>query len=33
MYGVDLYYVKDLEGVDIKLGVCVNGFFIYKDRL
>lgn len=33
MYGVDLYYVKDFEGIDIMLGVCVNGLFIYWDWL
>ncbi|KAE8602434.1 hypothetical protein XENTR_v10013990 [Xenopus tropicalis] len=33
MYGVDLHYAKDSEGVDIMLGVCSNGLLIYKDRL
>ncbi|XP_049994183.1 band 4.1-like protein 2 isoform X18 [Alexandromys fortis] len=33
MYGVDLHHAKDSEGVDIKLGVCANGLFIYKDKL
>ncbi|KAK3506866.1 hypothetical protein QTP70_030606 [Hemibagrus guttatus] len=33
MYGVDLHYAKDSEGVDIMLGVCANGLLIYKDRL
>ncbi|XP_041106176.1 band 4.1-like protein 2 isoform X2 [Polyodon spathula] len=33
MYGVDLHHAKDLERVDIMLGVCANGLLIYKDRL
>ncbi|XP_075765224.1 protein 4.1 isoform X45 [Pelodiscus sinensis] len=33
MYGVDLHQAKDLEGVDITLGVCSSGLLIYKDKL
>ncbi|NXQ17489.1 EPB41 protein, partial [Peucedramus taeniatus] len=33
MYGVDLHQAKDLEGVDITLGVCSNGLLVYKDKL
>ncbi|XP_068273919.1 protein 4.1 isoform X1 [Nyctibius grandis] len=33
MYGVDLHQAKDLEGVDITLGVCSSGLFVYKDKL
>ncbi|XP_077403896.1 protein 4.1-like isoform X2 [Vanacampus margaritifer] len=33
MYGVDLHQAKDLEGVDIMLGVCSNGLMVYKDKL
>uniref|UniRef100_A0A8C8RBN0 Protein 4.1 n=1 Tax=Pelusios castaneus TaxID=367368 RepID=A0A8C8RBN0_9SAUR len=33
MYGVDLHLAKDLEGVDITLGVCSSGLLIYKDKL
>ncbi|XP_061040590.1 protein 4.1 isoform X2 [Eubalaena glacialis] len=33
MYGVDLHKAKDLEGVDIILGVCSGGLLVYKDKL
>ncbi|KAM9776453.1 protein 4.1 isoform 2-T2 [Syngnathus typhle] len=33
MYGVDLHPAKDLDGVDIMLGVCANGLMVYKDKL
>ncbi|XP_074832665.1 protein 4.1 isoform X10 [Carettochelys insculpta] len=33
MYGVDLHQAKDLEGIDITLGVCSSGLLIYKDKL
>ncbi|XP_036793236.1 uncharacterized protein LOC110510828 isoform X14 [Oncorhynchus mykiss] len=33
MYGVDLHQAKDLEGVDITLGVCSGGLMVYKDKL
>ncbi|XP_064408212.1 protein 4.1 isoform X6 [Latimeria chalumnae] len=33
MYGVDLHHAKDLEGVDILLGVCSSGLLVYKDKL
>ncbi|NXD02703.1 EPB41 protein, partial [Certhia familiaris] len=33
MYGVDLHRAKDLEGVDITLGVCSSGLLVYKDKL
>ncbi|XP_039978273.1 protein 4.1 isoform X2 [Xiphias gladius] len=33
MYGVDLHQVKDLDGVDIMLGVCSSGLMVYKDKL
>uniref|UniRef100_A0A3B3ZM21 Protein 4.1 n=1 Tax=Periophthalmus magnuspinnatus TaxID=409849 RepID=A0A3B3ZM21_9GOBI len=33
MYGVDLHQAKDLEGVDITLGVCASGLMVYKDKL
>ncbi|XP_071073695.1 protein 4.1 isoform X14 [Dasypus novemcinctus] len=33
MYGVDLHKAKDLEGVDIMLGVCSSGLLVYKDKL
>ncbi|XP_019403223.1 PREDICTED: protein 4.1 isoform X11 [Crocodylus porosus] len=33
MYGVDLHQAKDLEGVDITLGVCSSGLHVYKDKL
>ncbi|XP_056262038.1 uncharacterized protein LOC130188025 isoform X4 [Pseudoliparis swirei] len=33
MYGVDLHQAKDLEGVDITLGVCSSGLMVYKDKL
>ncbi|XP_032392109.1 protein 4.1 isoform X13 [Etheostoma spectabile] len=33
MYGVDLHQAKDLEGVDIMLGVCSSGLMVYKDKL
>ncbi|XP_077446221.1 protein 4.1 isoform X8 [Stigmatopora argus] len=33
MYGVDLHQAKDLDGVDITLGVCSNGLMVYKDKL
>uniref|UniRef100_A0A8C4T631 Protein 4.1 n=1 Tax=Erpetoichthys calabaricus TaxID=27687 RepID=A0A8C4T631_ERPCA len=33
MYGVDLHQAKDLEGVDIMLGVCSSGLLVYKDKL
>ncbi|XP_075459921.1 protein 4.1 isoform X18 [Ascaphus truei] len=33
MYGVDMHQAKDLEGVDIMLGVCSSGLLVYKDKL
>ncbi|XP_056875944.1 protein 4.1 isoform X2 [Takifugu flavidus] len=33
MYGVDLHPAKDLDGVDITLGVCSGGLMVYKDKL
>ncbi|XP_077193313.1 protein 4.1 isoform X14 [Paroedura picta] len=33
MYGVDLHQAKDLEGVDITLGVCSSGLLVYQDKL
>ncbi|XP_068125265.1 protein 4.1 isoform X3 [Hyperolius riggenbachi] len=33
MYGVDIHQAKDLEGVDIKLGVCSGGLLVFKDNL
>ncbi|XP_072531559.1 protein 4.1 isoform X3 [Salminus brasiliensis] len=33
MYGVDLHNAKDLDGVDIMLGVCSSGLMVYKDKL
>nr|XP_033811262.1 protein 4.1 isoform X24 [Geotrypetes seraphini] len=33
MYGVDIHQAKDLEGVDIILGVCSSGLLVYKDKL
>uniref|UniRef100_A0A8D0H0M8 Protein 4.1 n=1 Tax=Sphenodon punctatus TaxID=8508 RepID=A0A8D0H0M8_SPHPU len=33
MYGVDLHHAKDLEAVDIILGVCSSGLLVYKDKL
>uniref|UniRef100_A0A8C4F154 Protein 4.1 n=1 Tax=Dicentrarchus labrax TaxID=13489 RepID=A0A8C4F154_DICLA len=33
MYGVDLHHAKDLDGVDITLGVCSSGLMVYKDKL
>ncbi|KAM9434384.1 protein 4.1 isoform 1-T1 [Clarias gariepinus] len=33
MYGVDLHPAKDLNGVDIMLGVCSSGLMVYKDKL
>uniref|UniRef100_A0A674PFD9 Protein 4.1 n=1 Tax=Takifugu rubripes TaxID=31033 RepID=A0A674PFD9_TAKRU len=33
MYGVDLHPAKDLDGVDITLGVCSSGLMVYKDKL
>ncbi|CAJ0968734.1 unnamed protein product [Ranitomeya imitator] len=33
MYGVDIHHAKDLEGVDIKLGVCSGGLMVFKDNL
>ncbi|XP_075964987.1 uncharacterized protein LOC142969175 isoform X5 [Anarhichas minor] len=33
MYGVDLHRAKDLDGVDITLGVCSGGLMVYKDKL
>ncbi|XP_036112989.1 protein 4.1 isoform X2 [Molossus molossus] len=33
MYGVDFHKAKDLEGVDIVLGVCSSGLLVYKDKL
>ncbi|XP_068015074.1 protein 4.1 isoform X27 [Melanerpes formicivorus] len=33
MYGVDLHQAKDMEGVDITLGVCSSGLLVYKDKL
>ncbi|XP_053563065.1 protein 4.1 isoform X5 [Bombina bombina] len=33
MYGVDFHDAKDLEGVDIKLGVCSGGLMVFKENL
>ncbi|KAL6109075.1 uncharacterized protein ACO6RY_12286 [Pungitius sinensis] len=33
MYGVDLHQAKDLDGIDITLGVCSGGLMVYKDKL
>ncbi|XP_029369386.1 protein 4.1 isoform X5 [Echeneis naucrates] len=33
MYGVDIHQAKDLDGVDIMLGVCSSGLMVYKDKL
>ncbi|XP_040193185.1 protein 4.1 isoform X11 [Rana temporaria] len=33
MYGLDIHHAKDLEGVDIKLGVCSGGLMVFKDNL
>uniref|UniRef100_A0A8C9WR09 Protein 4.1 n=1 Tax=Scleropages formosus TaxID=113540 RepID=A0A8C9WR09_SCLFO len=33
MYGVDFHQAKDLDGVDIMLGVCSSGLMVYKDKL
>uniref|UniRef100_H3CBX6 Protein 4.1 n=1 Tax=Tetraodon nigroviridis TaxID=99883 RepID=H3CBX6_TETNG len=33
MYGVDLHPAKDLDGVDIMLGVCSSGLMVYKEKL
>ncbi|XP_058856302.1 protein 4.1-like isoform X4 [Acipenser ruthenus] len=33
MYGLDLHQAKDLEGVEIMLGVCSSGLHVYKDKL
>uniref|UniRef100_A0A1A8FXZ6 Protein 4.1 n=1 Tax=Nothobranchius korthausae TaxID=1143690 RepID=A0A1A8FXZ6_9TELE len=33
MYGVDLHQAKDLDSVDIMLGVCSGGLMVYKDKL
>uniref|UniRef100_A0A8C5G1H5 Protein 4.1 n=1 Tax=Gouania willdenowi TaxID=441366 RepID=A0A8C5G1H5_GOUWI len=33
MYGVDLHQAKDLDGVDIMLGVCSGGLMVYKEKL
>uniref|UniRef100_A0A3Q3B286 Protein 4.1 n=1 Tax=Kryptolebias marmoratus TaxID=37003 RepID=A0A3Q3B286_KRYMA len=33
MYGVDLHQAKDLDSVDIMLGVCSSGLMVYKDKL
>ncbi|KAM5180047.1 protein 4.1-like isoform 3-T4 [Mantella aurantiaca] len=33
MYGVDIHHAKDLEAVDIKLGVCSGGLMVFKDNL
>ncbi|KAJ8379000.1 hypothetical protein AAFF_G00232290 [Aldrovandia affinis] len=33
MYGVDLHQAKDLDGVDIMLGVCSGGLMVFKDKL
>ncbi|XP_053718635.1 protein 4.1 isoform X1 [Synchiropus splendidus] len=33
MYGVDLHQAKDLDGVEIMLGVCSSGLMVYKDKL
>ncbi|XP_051728772.1 protein 4.1 isoform X8 [Ctenopharyngodon idella] len=33
MYGLDLHQAKDLDGVDIMLGVCSSGLMVYKDKL
>uniref|UniRef100_A0A336MBT8 Moesin/ezrin/radixin homolog 1 n=1 Tax=Culicoides sonorensis TaxID=179676 RepID=A0A336MBT8_CULSO len=32
-YGVDLHPAKDSEGVDIMLGVCASGIFVYREKL
>ncbi|XP_056598053.1 protein 4.1 isoform X3 [Triplophysa dalaica] len=33
MYGLDLHQAKDLDGVDIMLGVCSSGLMVYKEKL
>lgn len=33
LYGVDLHPVRDMENVDIYLGVGFHGIVIYRDRL
>ncbi|KAM3596941.1 uncharacterized protein V6R79_023168 [Siganus canaliculatus] len=33
MYGVDIHQAKDLDDVDILLGVCASGLMVYKDKL
>ncbi|KAJ8334911.1 hypothetical protein SKAU_G00405500 [Synaphobranchus kaupii] len=33
MYGVDLHQAKDLDGVDIMLGVSSGGLMVFKDKL
>ncbi|KAG7457803.1 hypothetical protein MATL_G00231030 [Megalops atlanticus] len=33
MYGVDLHPAKDLDGVDIMLGVCSSGLMVFKEKL
>ncbi|VEL23312.1 unnamed protein product [Protopolystoma xenopodis] len=33
LYGVDLHPARDMENVEIYLGVGFNGFVIYRDRL
>ncbi|XP_019119698.1 protein 4.1 isoform X3 [Larimichthys crocea] len=33
MYGVDIHQAKDLDGVDIMLGVCSSGLMVYRDKL
>ncbi|XP_061674867.1 uncharacterized protein LOC133500331 isoform X9 [Syngnathoides biaculeatus] len=33
MYGVDLHQAKDIDGVDITLGVCSGGLMVYKEKL
>ncbi|KAG9339187.1 hypothetical protein JZ751_024045, partial [Albula glossodonta] len=33
MYGMDLHHAKDLDGVDIMLGVCSGGLMVFKDKL
>lgn len=32
MYGVDLHFTKDTEGVDVMLGVCATGLHVYHDK-
>lgn len=32
LYGVDIHPAKDSENVDISLGVCSSGLFVYRDK-